>query len=587
MPQRPVSKLKVGRRVPWLPGYVVFIDKNKSTQKSLIGMKKSPKENEEKLSPTLRIEHFTLVYKSDFDIYKNIASGFELSTESLKEKHQAQLAFGLNRKKWTKKWREQQSMTDAIVNSSEFKSALLELEKTYAREDLLTIKKKSTSPFKERTVPKPFAYFGNSINYLEKIEKILATSETFGKATVIKDATCGSCTLTFYLADRYPDKRYIASDINSEIINLLNYIKNTPYEKIKESYTEHHKRVFQFIPHTAQTKNSRKLLESTDSGKEQMKSIYDKMKAEYLYIVKEFNDQPDNNKDYSLLLFLQNNAYTNVKINIVNGKRILTAELRSRNLPELKNKFHHLQECKRILGKGHIEFQISDMRDVIATSEPTDMIFLTPPHEHDNRRLYADSIDRPTLVTQLNNLHQHNIPFLLTYGDNASCTTPLFTQREIKEIDSYPFIIFGGIEKWPKTMRIYTSKDLLSEEHKKAFREELARNIQKQQKQATQNIQAFNTTANKNKNVKTTEIETRIQKLAQKILAELNNNLNPKSNDGVKQKALPCPSTMQTTVSSSLIKNNSFLLVNDMNKREREENSSSPSEEEAAKRMKA
>ncbi|WP_019216454.1 DNA adenine methylase [Legionella tunisiensis] len=268
------------------------------------------------------------------------------------------------------------------------------------------------------TSPRAFRYFGNSLNYLESIEKIIEHSSEFARATVVKDVTCGSCALTFYLAEKYPAKKYIASDINGALINLLNYIKENPWETIEKSYREHHSRC-------------------RNSPANQRNTVFNQMVAEY-------NAQSP--KDYSLLLFIQNNSFSNVEFT---GNQIRRTYLLETKGTTLKTTLKLLHRSKELIDKGNIEFQHMDMHEALRQANPGDICFMTPPHEHDDAKLYVQKIPVNMLSASIRQLQERKIPFLLTYGDNIEQQSTNLMSL-IDGLNKYSYIASGGRKKQPK-----------------------------------------------------------------------------------------------------------------------------------------
>ncbi|KTD04896.1 DNA adenine methylase [Legionella feeleii] len=447
----PIELERVWHRVSWLPGYLVHEfsgtgDKLRPYQKTLAyrlawERLKGTYVKGKVAFPVFKIANFTLIKEEHCKLLmaESLALGipphvFQITAHPLSERSQAKLAHHV---------KSQPSLIDnpqafeAYTHSESFRGNFA----VWRRERQGNVQRKE--PKKTfMTSPRAFRYFGNSLNYLESIEKIIERSPEFAQASVVKDVTCGSCALTFYLAQKYPEKKYIASDINGELINLLNYIKENRWEDIEKSYREHHSRCH-------------------NSPASQRNTIFNQMIVEY-------NEQPLP-KDYSLLLFIQNNSFVNVEFAGTQIRRAYLLQERSTKLETTLKLLHH---SKKLIDKGNIEFQQMDMHETLHQTNPGDICFLTPPHEHDDAKFYLQKISVNDLSTSIRQLQARQIPFLLTYGDNIEQKSTNLTSI-IDGLNKYSYLASAGRKKAPKIMTVYFSQNLVSP----SVLEELNRNL--------------------------------------------------------------------------------------------------------------
>lgn len=252
MPHNSKKSHRLWHTVDWLPGYLVHKHKKDlSTSRitilgSLLEINKKRSADEKLDFPVIFTPRFTLFKEEHAQVLDNLLpkqKEFNRADGEFDERTQAKLAFEL-RTKITGKYA---SLLAEIRNSPVFVEHSRHLLKKILPESF-NLKKEPIPAVATRTITKPFHYFGNSTNYMENIIKILDVSDGFTNAGTVRDVTCGSCILTFYLASKYPNKKYIASDINGEIINALNYIKQTDMAVIRSLYIAYHNRVFTLPP---------------------------------------------------------------------------------------------------------------------------------------------------------------------------------------------------------------------------------------------------------------------------------------------------------------------------------------------------
>ncbi|WED42328.1 DNA adenine methylase [Legionella cardiaca] len=501
----PVEVVKVWHRIPWLPGYLVSgiagkgrifqtISDLRLKRERTLGIYKKGTVS----FPVTKAGNFTLIRERDAISLMQVSLAinmshnvFQITSEVLTERRQAKLAHFL-----IKKAASRNNVAKEIISSSDFKRYL---QSESYRENLDSwLMKQSNKTVSSRNTrknsiiynsPRPFRYFGNSLNYADDLIKVLTNSDEFAKATVIRDVTCGSCALTFYLAARYPDKKYIASDINGELINLLNHIKSTPWEILENSYRAHYQRCFA-VPGTSS--------------------------AVYKQMVQEYNDQKT--KDYSLLLFIQNYAFTNVNFKGNTIKAILL-EKKARSID---SSVKSLRQCKELISKGNIDFVQMDMLQAMQQAQPNEMCFVTPPHEHDDSKLYIDTVSVKKLVAGLKMLNARKVPFALTYGDNCAEASSDLTKL-IPELFKYTYIIQGGRNRTSKAMIIYFSENVVSKEKIAVLNEEIRFETEKLLRRMEKELRNLDETTRDNiVGIATTrDFYARTIEIARQVLAEL------------------------------------------------------------------
>lgn len=441
MPHQVKARLRFWNEVDFLPGYLVCKHKSEiaTAQKDLLTIqnninKKLPLEQRIHY-PIIETKRFTLIKKEHADSLAKLDKKAKLLQSSLSfdDEVLAKLAYDLDTKGTNR--------ADIKASMREIKAEPLYQKRTknllekYTWEELDPKKRKKG--MSSRKFPKPFRYFGNSMNYMENILILLENSEAFKNAKTIRDITCGSCIITLYLAQKYPDKKFIASDINGELINALNYIKNTPAETIREAYSAYEARMQKIF--------LQKL--TPDAGKELLN-------AEYKKLMDEFNKASPDKKDYCLFIFLQNNTFTNL---VFDAKGISGAYKLTR---KPKKQLKQLLEAKEIINQEQIEFKTLDMLDATREAKEGDFYFLTPPHEHDAPLLYMTFIEKDSLVQSLIGMSQKNIPYLVTYGDNTTFAATDISKKMLLHKHSY--IAPGGIEKNPKKFIIFTAPNVVN-----------------------------------------------------------------------------------------------------------------------------
>ena len=449
------NKIRVWQPIPWAEDVVAYKHDNgiSSVQKQILKFRLD--QNKGKAipyeCPVLETDRFTLVKKADIQHLSSNIKNFCLIETPLDDKTQAKLIYELNAKSDIRSTNTNalKAMLDALKSQISNNPVCTNLLKKYSSENLNPKRKIN---HREKQLLKPFQYFGNTGNYIQKIETILNLSDDFKKATVIKDVTCGSCVLTFYLAQKYPNKKFIASDINPEIISMLKYIQNTEIDLIRKNYSAHHER----------------LVQSTNK------------EAEYKKMVGEYN--ADSSKQYSLLIFLQNHAYSNVHFNKNNT---ITSELRKEKKGKLANVLKNFVQCQSMLKQGNISFEVLDMDEAIKECHAGDFYFLTPPHEKDAPRLYISNINPYRIKRSMENMNEKNIPWLLTYSDNDTDEAAEFQQ--VKS-DLFAYLAMGGLlGNKPKKFSIYTSKKVLNDDGRNKlttiFEKFAHKEIKKSQKQ--------------------------------------------------------------------------------------------------------
>lgn len=498
----PIELERVWHRVSWLPGYLVHEfsgtgDKRRPYQKvsayRLAWERLKGTYVKGQVSfPVFKLANFTLIKEEHCKLLlaESIALGippyvFHIAANPLSERSQAKLAHHV---KGQQSLIENPQAFEAYTHSEAFRGNF----SAWCRErQVNTQRKEEKKTF--ITSPRAFRYFGNSLNYLESIEKIIERSPEFAQATVVKDVTCGSCALTFYLAKKYPGKKYIANDINGELINLLNYIKQNRWEDIEKSYREHHIRCH-------------------SSPASQHNAFFNQMIAEY--------NEPPLLKDYSLLLFIQNNSFTNVEFA---GTQIRRAYLLQDRGAKLETSLKLLHRSKKLIDKGNIEFQQMDMHEALRQTKPGEICFLTPPHEHDEANSYIQKIPVDALSASIRQLQERQIPFLLTYGDNIEQpSTNLMSM--IDGLNKYSYIISGGRKKTAKIMTVYFSQNLISQSGLEELNRSLRSNAERLITKARKGLRALEETRQSkgSNNVSETEqLYTQTIKLAQQIIDTL------------------------------------------------------------------
>lgn len=494
MPHGAQKSVRLWYKVEWLPGYLIYRHRKNvtSTQKALSSLLLKINQNRtetEKLDfPIIETTRFTILKEEHatklLELQPNFKE-FTKASDELAEKTQAKLAHELHLKRATPNKKINEALKE-IRDSSSYQQTYQRLLQQYNIESLSPKKKKPVPAIKTRSFVKPFRYFGNSINYMENIIKILEVSEGFSQAKIIRDITCGSCTLTFHLASKYPNKKFIASDINGEIINALNYIKQTPTTEIIDSYMVYHNMVF-----------------DQPSGEQEKK---------YAELIKKFNT--DSPKDYCLLIFLQNNSYMNV---VFHKDGNVSSTFKRIHSAKAAYWVENLKKCKEILAKCDIEFQQMDMHEATARAQPGEFFFMTPPHENDQEGLYIGFIKKGELVNSLNQMSQNNIPYLITYGNNTTRVASDLSKETPTHRFSY--IIQGGMEKKPKKLSIYISSSVVKDARAlQSLQEYFANLAEKAKKTALKNLVELNK-QQKNEDIQDSIIlETMAQRLAQEIL---------------------------------------------------------------------
>lgn len=482
----PIELERIWHRVSWLPGYLVH-------EFSGTGRKRRPYEKVtayrlawqklkdtyvkgEKLAfPIFKIANFTLIKEEHCKLLlsERITLGipahvFHITSNPLGERSQSKLAHHIQR-----------SHSDLIEDLQAFKSYTHSKSFQTNRATWLS-EQQVRAPKQEAkkafmTSPRAFRYFGNSLNYLDSIEKVIAHSPEFARATVVKDVTCGSCALTFYLAQKYPHKKYIASDINGELINLLNYIKETSWENIEKSYREHHDRCH-------------------NSPADQRTAVFNQMIAEY-------NEHPLP-KDYSLLLFIQNNAFTNVAFK---GTQI-RAYLLQEGVTKVDTTLKLLHRSKELIDKGNIEFKQMDMHEALSQAKPGEICFMTPPHEHDHKKLYQQKISIDELSASIKQLQERQIPFLLTYGDNSEQQATNLLNI-IHGLNRYSYIVTGGRKKLAKVLSVYFSQNLVAPSELEELHRGLRMDAERLITKATKGLRQLKETKNAGENNDFSETE--------------------------------------------------------------------------------
>ena len=496
----PIELERVWHRVSWLPGYLVYEFSGTGEKHRVYQKISAYRLAWERLKgtyvkgqvafPVFKIANFTLIKEAHCKLLmaESIALGipahvFHITANPLSERSQAKLAHHI------------QNQQSLIENLQAFKT-YTDSESFRGNLALWRRERQVNTPRKEKkktfiTSPRAFRYFGNSLNYLESIEKLIERSSEFARATVVKDVTCGSCALTFYLAEKYPRKKYIASDINGELINLLNYIKENPWETIEKSYREHHSRCH-------------------NSSASQRNIVFNQMIAEY-------NEQPSP-KDYSLLLFIQNNSFSNVEFT---GSQIRSAYLLEKRGTKLETSLKLLHRSKELIDKGNIEFQQMDMHEALRQANPGDICFLTPPHEHDGAKYYLQKIPVNALSASIRQLQERHIPFLLTYGDNIEQQSTNL-MNIIDGLNKYSYIASAGRRKATKIMTVYFSQNLVSPSVQEELNRNLRLNAERLITKAKKGLRALEETrqsAGSNSFSETELLYTQTLKLAQQIIS--------------------------------------------------------------------
>ncbi|MDI9819132.1 MULTISPECIES: DNA adenine methylase [unclassified Legionella] len=442
MPSFAQKKSRLWHKVDWIPGYLIYKHpkKNTSAQKFILGvisqLNKAHSTNEKLDFPIIETMRFTLFKEEHAVELLRLSPNmkeFDKATGTFPEKTQAKLACDLNSKKIIGNNRIDKTLTE-IRNSSLYQEEYKKLLTKYSMESL-SLKKKAPATFSTRSGLQPFRYFGNTMNYMENVEKILADSTSFAQADTVRDVTCGSCVLTFYLASKYPNKKYIASDINGELINALNYLKQTDMAEIERGYTNYHKTVFDSPPQEQEKK--------------------------YQELLQKFNEKSP--KDYCLLIFLQNNAYTNV---IFKSDGNISANFKRNPGRQTKPSYRieNIKKCKDIMAKTEIEFKQLDMHIAVAEARKGEFYFMTPPHEFDREGLYIEYLNKNELVNSLRLMNKNDIPYLITYGDNT--TQAASDLRKDVATVRFSYVVLGGIEKKPKKLSIYISPNVITDSEK-------------------------------------------------------------------------------------------------------------------------
>ena len=440
---------KLWHAIPWLPGYLVYKhdNGNHSLRANLLNNRMRTS-NDIVIIETAK---FTIIQEGDNQILvkSQKSKDFFITTQDFPEKLQAKLIYELEDKhtNHTDLFSTNiQKMLDGIKKLQSYKDKRDELFLKYKSEEI-SPKKKLKDQHTDKILPHPFQYFNNSGNYIKEIETILAVSDSFKNAKRIKDVFCGNGELTFYLAQKNPDKHFIASAMNAEMMAMLNVIKETNFDLFKKQYKAYHDRLFQ-SPNT--------------------QVIF------YIDMVKEFNTQVD--KDYILLIFLQHYSYS--KVHFTNNG--IESEFKMNKGASAEYWLKQIRTCKEILEIGNITFVVSDMKKIIDEFLPGDFYFMITPSENDDPR--SNQMNINALISSVLQLNRSNIPCLLTYANLDNLLTK-------SGLDAFFYLPFStrSLARRLKVLSIGISSCVLDAESKNQlkiqFKERAEKNFKKTNKQ--------------------------------------------------------------------------------------------------------
>lgn len=208
---------------------------------------------------------------------------------------------------------------------------------------------------------------------------------------------CGSCAVMLEAVKHHDIKNVICSDLNQDLINLWNEIKNNP-ERLAGSYKDKWQVFNQYDEET---------------------TIEANRKLWYTHIRKKYNEYrtPEN------FLFLLRTSYNGlVRYNSKGGFNSPCHFLRPGIEPYKLEKY--ILEMSDLLNKNNVRFICCSYTDI--KPEKNDFVFLDPPYDKSYGTMYNGCIDEDILVNWCNDL---SCGYAMTYngnrGNNLGRTLPL------------------------------------------------------------------------------------------------------------------------------------------------------------------
>lgn len=199
---------------------------------------------------------------------------------------------------------------------------------------------------------------------------------------------CGGCSMLMCLLNsNIPVRRYVCSDLNKDLIELWNAIKNYP-KLVYESYLDLWTKL------------------NMDDDVDRKRKFFEEQRELY-------------NKNHSpLIFFFIMRTTTNGMPRYNHSGEFNNGFHLTRNGIEPQRIYPILMDWSEKLNKYDVEFRCCSYESIITEAKENDLVYMDPPY-FNTKGMYYGGIDFPRLFENLKSLNERNIKYVMSFDGKS------------------------------------------------------------------------------------------------------------------------------------------------------------------------